>query len=111
MVVKESVSARFARRIRELRESNGWSQTEVSSRLAEFGQTIGPSRISSIELRGQGVTLDLAEAFSQAFDVPLWTLLDLDDDIQAYVLEHVEMIQSLLHAASQSAAELLDRVT
>jgi transcriptional regulator with XRE-family HTH domain len=71
-------SAVFARRVREIREHRGWSQTELARRLAEAGQPIGQSRLSAIEAPGpepRTVSVDQAAAFARVLDVPLELLL------------------------------------
>jgi transcriptional regulator with XRE-family HTH domain len=79
--VPEPRSAVFARRVRQLREQRGWSQTDLAEQLAEAGQPVGQSRVSTIEASGSDprtVSVDQAAAFARAFEVPLEHLLSDD---------------------------------
>jgi transcriptional regulator with XRE-family HTH domain len=71
---RESRSAIFARKVRALRQERGWSQAQMGQQLARYGQKLGQSRVATIEDTGS-VTLDQADAFADAFGVPVEVLL------------------------------------
>jgi transcriptional regulator with XRE-family HTH domain len=70
----ERRSAVFARKVRELRESHGWSQAELGRQLGEYGHKLGQSRVAAIEATGSA-TIDQADAFAAALGVPVEVLL------------------------------------
>jgi transcriptional regulator with XRE-family HTH domain len=71
---QEPRSAVFARKVRELRMKRGWSQAEMGRQLGGHGQMLGQSRVAAIEDSGS-VTIDQAQAFADAFGVPIEVLL------------------------------------
>jgi transcriptional regulator with XRE-family HTH domain len=107
----EARSVVFARQVRRQREQRGWSQEELARRLAGAGHPIGQSRVSAIEAPGpdpRTVALDQAQAFADAFGVPLEQLLGANGQITrgvvlrelVYVLElaDVAVLQTVEHA-------------
>jgi transcriptional regulator with XRE-family HTH domain len=61
----------LARRLAELREKHGWSQRELSVRLAErFGVRVDPATIARIETGDRDVSLNEAFLLAAALDVP-----------------------------------------
>jgi transcriptional regulator with XRE-family HTH domain len=66
---QEPRSVIFARRVRQLRAERGWSQAELGRRVG-----LGQSRTAAVEASGS-VTIDQADAFADAFGVPVEVLL------------------------------------
>jgi transcriptional regulator with XRE-family HTH domain len=70
---KELRSAIFARNVRQLREERQWSQAELGRHLPA-GQRLAQSRVAAVESTGS-VTIDQAQAFADALQVPVEVLL------------------------------------
>ena len=67
--IRESPSAIFARKVRQMREEREWSQSELGQRVG-----LGQSRVAAIEATGS-VSIDQAQAFADALGVPVEVLL------------------------------------
>jgi transcriptional regulator with XRE-family HTH domain len=85
----EPRSAIFARKVRQLREARDWSQAELGRRAG-----LGQSRTAAIEAAGS-VTIDQAQAFADALQVPIEVLLYVDPPATKVV-----QLQRLLQIAS-----------
>jgi len=102
-------SAIFARQVRRVREARGWSQGELAKRLAAVGHPLGQTRISVIEAAGpepRTVSVDQAQAFADAFGVPLEALMFEDYPITRAVI--LRDLAALLEIADQFAAAAVD---
>lgn len=100
----DTASAVFRSRVKKLREERGLSQTELGLRLAEFGESLGQSRIAAIEATGS-VTIDQATAFASVLDVPIEVLLYArPSSIGGAVQQH--QLTRILSAADTLRAEV-----
>jgi transcriptional regulator with XRE-family HTH domain len=70
-----TISQTFTRRVREERERRGWSQAELSRRVAALGHKLDKDAMSKLEGGERRVTLDDGIALAAALDVPLHALL------------------------------------
>jgi len=81
----------FAQRMTEVRERRGWSQSEVSRRLAEAGHVIGRNRIAKLETGRTQPTIADAFALAYVFDTsPLYLLAPLEREPNVIVVGGVQ---------------------
>ena len=74
-------SITVARRIKAARKARGWSQDRLVEALAEHGYRITKNSLCTKETgRRPQISVDLLAAASQAFGIPVATLLGLDDE-------------------------------
>ena len=66
----ESITLRFGRRLRQLRENRGWTQVEMSEKVG-----IDRSYISDMERGKKNVCLPTLETLAQAFEITIGRLL------------------------------------
>lgn len=94
----------FARKIRELRDARDWSQADLGRRVG-----LGQSRVAAIEAAGS-VTIDQAQAFADAFGVPIEVLLYEQPPAAEEV--HIRQIQRLLRISNvvRQASDEVNRV-
>ena len=70
-----------ARRIKAARTARGWSQDRLVEALAEHGYHITKNTLCTKETgRRPQISVDFLAAASHAFDIPVTTLLGLDDE-------------------------------
>lgn len=71
----------IGRRVREIRESRGLRQEEMSQRLQAFGVNWNRSMTAKVERGERGVTLEEAVLLTYALDVPLSELVPADGKV------------------------------
>ena len=102
----ERRSAVFARKVRELRESHGWSQAELGRHLGEYGHKLGQSRVAAIEATGS-VTIDQADAFAAALGVPVEVLLYEQPAVaQGVVVRQIQRLLQISNAVDRLREEV-----
>ena len=70
-----------ARRIKAARKARGWNQDRLVEALAEHGYRITKNTLCTKETgRRPQISVDLLTAASHALDIPVTTLLGLDDE-------------------------------
>ena len=73
-------------RLKEMRDSKKWSQSQMALALAEIitervlDRTNGKNTVSQLERSARGITLDYAFAYAEIFDVSLDYVLGRTDD-------------------------------
>jgi transcriptional regulator with XRE-family HTH domain len=64
-----------SRRVRELRETRGWSQTELAERLKPYGFDMHQTTVAKLERGGRPIRVNEAAALADVFQVGLGELL------------------------------------
>jgi transcriptional regulator with XRE-family HTH domain len=95
---QEPRSAIFARKVRQLREERGWSQAELGRRAG-----LRQSRTADIEATGS-VTIDQAQAFADALQVPIEVLLYAEPPATKAV--QVQQLLRILKAVDRARDEV-----
>jgi transcriptional regulator with XRE-family HTH domain len=85
----------FGARLREERDQRGWSQQEVSRRLAaELGIRVHSTAITRIELGERSVRLSEAQAIADVLELPLGKLLVSQEQTEIWtVQDHVHRLR------------------
>lgn len=74
MIRKESSEALVARRVKEMREARGWSQSRLADELKEI-RPMNQSSLSKVEAGSRGIGVDELLAFAEVFGVTVEHLL------------------------------------
>jgi transcriptional regulator with XRE-family HTH domain len=77
---RPSLEARAGRRVRELRQSRGWSQTDLATRLRPYGFDLTQSTVAKLEAGARPTRLDELDALAAALGVPLADFLRHPDE-------------------------------
>jgi transcriptional regulator with XRE-family HTH domain len=105
MADNEARSAIFARKVRQLREERDWSQAELGRRAG-----LGQSRVAAIEAAGS-VTIDQAQAFADALQVPVEVLLYTEPPATKVVqLQRLLQIAGAVDRLRDDVDRLIDQI-
>jgi transcriptional regulator with XRE-family HTH domain len=105
MTDNEARSAIFARKVRQLREERDWSQAELGRRAG-----LGQSRVAAIESAGS-VTIDQAQAFADALQVPVEVLLYTEPPATKVVqLQRLLQIAGAVDRLRDDVNRLIDQI-
>ena len=100
----------FARNVRRLREERGWSQAELGRRLGA-GHALRQARVATIEATGS-VTIDQADAFADAFGVPVEVLLYAEPPAtKAIQVQRLMQIKKAIEGADEKVWRLIGEIT
>jgi len=70
----------MGKRVRVLRDENGWSQTGMASMLESYGVDVTPSHLSLVEKGKRNVSVDLLVALAKLLETTADYLLMLSDE-------------------------------
>ncbi|WP_082690207.1 helix-turn-helix transcriptional regulator [Mycobacterium sp. M26] len=104
---------RFGKRVKTQREGAGWSQRELSEKLAELGVKLDTSAITRIENGSRDPRLREATAIAHALGVSLKELLNFDDNPLGALYSactDLENATSRLRDALGTAADSVDHL-
>lgn len=87
---RPSVEARAGRRVRELRQARGWSQTDLATHLRPYGFDLTQSTVAKLEAGARPTRLDELDALAAVLGVPL---ADLIRDPDQYGTRDEEVLQ------------------
>ncbi len=102
-VLREQVG----RRIRELRQAAGWTQTELAARVGDLNYRY----VGAVERGEVNTTLDTLDKLAGALDArPYQLFLFTSDEKLKDQAVNEELIQELLNAADENVKQVLVRI-
>lgn len=105
--------SRFGKRVKSQREAVGWSQRELSERLAELGVKLDTSAITRIENGSRDPRLKEATAIAHALEIRFSELLNFNEDPWAALYSarvDLEKATSQLREAYEGAVDGVDHI-
>lgn len=84
-----SGALRFSKRVRELRKSQGWTQSDLAKRMTAAGYPMHLTTIAKLEAATRPTPVEEAYALAAIFELPVTELLTSADDSDRVTLEEV----------------------
>ncbi|MDX3006723.1 helix-turn-helix transcriptional regulator [Kribbella solani] len=112
--IRESLEAHervIGRKVRQLREDHGWSQTDLSERLARLGLDIHQTTVAKMESGRRPLRVSEAVAVATAFGLPagalLWLPLTNEPASLSELREEMMDLESHLEATRKMMVDTL----